>query len=74
MTWDPIYASGLLSAGATQGDLRRCLDAISSEEQYERLTRSECSDLGLPFLRPVLAQTDGLTPVLMTSEYYPSAL
>ena len=74
MTWDPVYAAGLLSAGATQGDLRRCLDVVSSHEQYDNLTQAECADLGLPFLRPALSSVSDVTPVLITSELYPSAL
>lgn len=74
MSWDPEYASGLIVAGATQDNLRKCFDLLPDENHYERLSKSECLDIGVPYLRPVKHVLSGMRPVLVSSGDYPSAL
>lgn len=74
MTWSPEYASGLLVSGASQSDLRRCFELLPDEGHYERLTKHECAEIGLPYFRPAAHSLAGARPVVSSSIEYPAAL
>lgn len=74
MSWDPTYAAGLLSAGLSQRDLLRLLDATPSEKHYENLSDEELLSISVVRVSPQETDMGDIRPVLITSEEYPDSL